>query len=83
MTRRVLQVSQPITEDGVMSRQFQEWQALVTKLLPMTGTGTPEGNVEGQLYQHYYDTSGSAGNILYIKMQAHIGGDKTKGWLLA
>lgn len=82
--RRLLLVAQAIVDStGRMSRQFQEWQALVTRLLPMTGTGSPEGVVEAEQYQHYYDTSGSAGNILYIKMQSDVGGDKSQGWVKA
>lgn len=83
MTRRILQVSQPITENDRMTRPFQEWQSLVTKLLPMTGSGSPEGVISADQYQHYYDTSGGAGNILYIKMLSDIGGDKTQGWVKA
>lgn len=82
--RRLLLVAQAIVDStGRMSRQFQEWQALVTRVLPMTGTGSPEGVVEAEQYQHYYDTSGGAGNILYIKMQSDIGGDKSLGWVKA
>lgn len=83
MTRRILQVSQPITENDRMTRPFQEWQSLVTKLLPMTGSGSPEGVIAADQYQHYYDTAGSAGNILYIKMLSDVGGDKTQGWVKA
>lgn len=84
MTRRVLNVSQPIVKsNGTMEQQFQEWSQLVTRLLPMTGTGSPENVVEAEQYQHYYDISGSAGNILYIKMLSDIGGDKKQGWIKA
>ena len=84
MTRRVLNVSQPIVEEnGTMSRPFQEWQVLVTKLLPLTGAGSPEAVVTAIQYQHYYDTTAAAGSILYIKMLADIGGDKSQGWKLA
>lgn len=84
MSRRVLNVSTPIVENnGTMQRQFQEWQQLVTRLLPMTGSGSPEGVVEAEQYQHYYDTGAAAGSILYIKMLSDIGGDRTLGWKLA
>ena len=84
MTRRVLFVNQAIVEgNGTMSRPFQEWQTLVTKLLPLTGAGSPEGAVEAEQYQHYYDTTAAAGSIHYIKMLADIGGDKSLGWKLA
>jgi len=82
--RRVLQIAQAIVDNaGRMSRPFQEWQALVTRLLPYTGTGSPEGVVPADQFQHYYDTAGAAGAVLYIKVQADIGGDKTQGWVVA
>jgi len=81
VTRRVLNVSQPIVEDnGTMARQLQEWQTLVTRLLPMTGTGSPDGVVIAEQYQHYYDTAGGTGAILYIKMLSDVGGDRSLGW---
>jgi len=52
------------------------------KQLPLNGSGTPEGFVEGDLYQIYLDDDGLAGSIQYRKMAASIGGDKTKGWVL-
>ena len=83
MSRRVLNVGQPIVgQTGTMERQFQEWQTLVTRLLPLTGTGSPEGVQPASQYQHYYDTAGAAESILYIKMLDDVGGDKTLGWLL-
>ena len=84
MSRRILFVSQPIVGDnGTMSQQFQEWQTLVTRLLPLTGTGSPEGVEISDQFQHYYDTAGASGSILYIKMVDDIGGDKSLGWKLA
>ena len=84
MTRRVLYVAQPIVEpNGTMSAPFQEWTAVTTLLHPLTGSGSPETVVEGEQYQHYYDTTAAAGSIHYIKMLADIGGDKTQGWKLA
>lgn len=84
MSRRVLLVAQPIVnKDGTMARQFQEWQSLVTKLLPILGTGDPEGAVKANQNQHYYDTSGAAGSVLYIKMVDDVAGDKSQGWRLA
>lgn len=84
MTRRVLYVNQPIVEaNGTMSRPFQDWQSVVTLLLPLTGAGSPEGVVTAEQYQHYYDTTAAAGSIHYIKMLADIGGDRSQGWKLA
>jgi len=84
MSRRVLLVSQPIVgENGIMTRTFQEWQTLVTKLLPIRGSGSPEGVIEAEENQHYYDINGVGGDVLYIKVQDDIGGDRTQGWKLA
>ena len=84
MTRRILNVSQPIVGDnGTMERPFQDWATLVTKLLPYTGAGSPETVVEAVQYSHYYDTTGGASAIHYIKMLSDIGSDKSQGWVLA
>ena len=84
MTRRVLNVSQPIVgSNGAMERQFQEWQTLVTKLLPYKGTGSPEGVVSAVEDSNYYDTAGASEFVHYIKMSDDIGGDKKLGWRLA
>lgn len=84
MSRRVLQIGQAITEkNGTMTRHFQEWQTLVTRLLPLTGSGSPENVVPARQYQQYYDTAAAAGSVLYIKMVDDIGGDTKQGWRLA
>lgn len=84
MTRRVLNVSQAIAEDnGTMTRVFQEWQTLVTLLIPFDGAGSPEGVVPARQFSNYYDTTAAAGSIHYIKMTDDVGGDKTLGWKLA
>ena len=83
MTRRVLFVSQPIVEDnGTMSAPFREWQELVTRALPIRGTGTPEGVVKAPQDSRYIDTAGAPGSLLYIKVNDDIAGDRTKGWML-
>ena len=84
MSRRALNPSFSIvTNNGLMERQFIDWQLLVTKVLPMNGNGSPEGVVEADQYQHYYDDTGAAGIFLYIKMLTDIGGNKKLGWRLA
>ena len=84
MSRRALNPSFSIvTNNGLMERQFIDWQLLVTKVLPMNGNGSPEGVVEADQYQHYYDDAGAAGSILYIKMLTDVGGDKKQGWKLS
>ena len=84
MTRRVLNVSQPIVnQNGMMDQPFQEWQQVVTNTLPYTGEGSPEGVIEALQFASYYDTTAAAGSIHYIKMLADIGGDRSQGWKLA
>lgn len=46
------------------------------------GAGSPEGVVEARIARRYMDTAGVAGSILYIKRDADVLGDKTKGWVL-
>ena len=48
----------------------------------LTGIGSPEGVVSAIVAQEYMDTIGVAGAIKYIKRDADILGDKTKGWVL-
>ena len=85
MSERVkLFIAQPIiNENGTMTLSLQEWQRLVTKQLPYNGNGTPETFIEAEQYSHYYDDTGGVGTIHYIKMLDNIGGDKSKGWVLA
>lgn len=65
-----------------MIRRFQEWSQNVSRLQILEGTGSPEGNTEAIVTQLYMDNIGTAGNILYIKRDADINGDKTQGWIL-
>ena len=48
----------------------------------LTGEGTPEGNVVAEQTRLYMDTLGTAGNILYIKRDPDIAGDRSQGWIL-
>jgi hypothetical protein len=64
-----------------MQPTFQQWVLLVSDLMPIIGSGSPEGVVEAQQYALYLDTAGSAGSIQYRKMLPDIGGDKTQGWI--
>lgn len=68
--------------NGVMVRRFDFWALNVTRLAPIVGTGSPEGVVEAIETQLFMDNAGTAGNILYIKRDNDIGGDKTQGWIL-
>lgn len=70
------------TPDGKMQEPFRIWASLITKLDIIVGTGSPEGVVEAEQTRLYMDDSGTAGNILYIKRDTDIGGDRAKGWIL-
>jgi len=71
-----------VNESGIMSNQFRIFTYLLSMLDIFTGTGSPEGVVEGQPKQMYMDDAGTAGAILYIKRDADIAGDRSKGWIL-
>lgn len=75
--------SNPIVDkDGNMLTRFYNWTQQVTQLQIIQGSGTPEGNIEASVTTLYMDTGGSSGNILYIKRDASVSGDRTKGWIL-
>lgn len=85
MVNRVTQpsITRPITNDsGIMSLEMLSWIQLVTNSVPIVGAGSPETLVEAPQAAFYMDNTGTAGNILYIKRDIDIGGDKTKGWIL-
>jgi hypothetical protein len=74
---------QPITNAmGIMTQVFRTWTQQVTKAVPLTGTGNPEDVVEASQGQLYMDDAGVEGAILYVKRDADIAGDRTKGWIL-
>jgi|TARA_R100000808_G_C2154733_1_gene165975 hypothetical protein len=77
-----LNVAQPVVEeDGTMASAFRQFTQEAALSIPITGTGTPEGNIEARQFSLYLDTSGGAGSIQYRKMTAEIGGDRKKGWV--
>ena len=79
---RRLAASQPIVDsNGIMQPTFQQWALLVSDLMPLVGSGSPEGVVTAQQYALYLDTAGGAGSIQYRKMLPDIGGDKSQGWI--
>lgn len=60
-----------------MTLAFASWAHQITALGILTGTGSPEGVIEADRKTLYLDTSGG----LYIKRDADIAGDRTKGWI--
>lgn len=71
-----------IDANGEMSQDFRDWTQRVSLLGTIEGAGSPEGVVEALPTQKYMDTSGIASAIEYVKRDADILGDKTKGWVL-
>lgn len=75
---------QPLAEsEGTPSRPFQTWERRVSKSVPIVGEGSPEGVVEAAQYSEYWDETTPTAPVLYRKMLAEIGGDRSKGWVSA
>lgn len=70
-----------LTAEGLPTDQYRVFFQQLAELDKLSGTGTPEGVIEALPGRFYWDTNGTAGSILYIKRDAHVGGDKTKGWV--
>ena len=79
----ILNAHQPIvvTEDGTMAKHFREYMNRLNRLIPMNGTGSPEGVVDALQYSSYIDDAGATGSLLYLKILPEIGGDTTQGWI--
>jgi hypothetical protein len=54
----------------------------LANLAIMESVGSPEDVVEARATRLCMDTTGSTGNILYIKKFDDVLGDRTKGWVL-
>jgi len=77
---RRLEVAQPIVfEDGTMQAAFRDYMNLLSRYIPLTGSGNPEGVTSAPQYSIYIDTAGSGE---YRKMLTDIGGDTSQGWVL-
>jgi len=76
-------IVRPITDaNGTMSLEFQSWVQVITNRSLIIGTGSPETVIAATQGEIYMDDTGTAGNILYIKRDAAVAGDDTKGWIL-
>lgn len=71
-----------VDESGMMTPEFQRWVTQITNTDIIIGTGSPEGVVSATVGREYMDDTGTAGSIKYIKRDADIAGDTTKGWIL-
>ena len=79
----LLSFDRPIIEqDGSLTAQSRAYFKTVTDRALIIGTGNPDAIVEAEQGAQYMDDAGTAGNILYIKQVADIGGDKSLGWVL-
>jgi len=75
-------IVQIVFADGTMTDVFRDFTNILNRVIPLSGTGSPEGVVEGFQGQTYFDLTGTAGNIKYTKRDSSIGGDLSKGWIL-
>lgn len=71
-----------IDESGRQTQEFNDWINQVNRSLIIIGTGSPEGVVTATIGQEYMNDAGTAGSIKYIKRDAAIAGDLSKGWIL-
>lgn len=71
-----------VDKGGKMTLSYQRYIEEVTRMDIIIGTGSPEGVVEATVGREYMDDAGTAGSIKYIKRDADIAGDRTKGWIL-
>lgn len=67
---------------GLPMQQFSTWILQVQERGLLIDIGSPEGVIEAEQGVFYMDSTGTAGNILYIKRDANQGGDKSLGWIL-
>jgi hypothetical protein len=75
--------TRPIVDgQGAANQEMRSWAQSITSLIMITGTGSPETVIEAIQGAQYMDDAGTAGNILYVKRDSDIGGDKTQGWIL-
>lgn len=71
-----------VDQNGMTTQSMMIWMEQVTNLQIATGSGSPEGVLKALTEKLYMDTAGIAGAILYIKRDADIAGDTSKGWIL-
>ncbi len=78
-----LTTTRPIVEqDATLSVEAREWTQAITDQAIIIGTGSPEGAIEANQTGLFMNDAGTTGSILYIKRDADILGDTTKGWVL-
>jgi hypothetical protein len=65
-----------------MSQEARAWVTAINNRSLVIDIGSPEGVVEAVQGAEYMDSDGTTGNIKYIKRDANILGDRSKGWIL-
>ena len=75
-------IDQLFTEDGKLTERAWKLLRQLVQLQVLSGSGSPEGVIEAKITTLYMNTAGTAGNILYIKRDADISGDRSQGWIL-
>lgn len=70
-----------VDEQGNLTPRSFQFAQLVANLDPIYSSGSPEGVVEARVPRFYVDIA-SGTNVLYVKTQNSIGGDRTLGWRL-
>jgi len=71
-----------VDEERKPTKQLRDFFLDVFNESMLSGTGTPEGNVEAPKLSLYMDDTGTAGSILYVKQVGDVLGDRSKGWIL-
>lgn len=71
-----------VDESNVLTQEGRVFFSDLVGRIPSYGDGSPEGVVDGVVGATYYALDASAGSRHYIKINADIGGDTTKGWEL-
>ena len=71
-----------LNPNGTPTQRFAEWIEEMTRQvndsIMLSGSGSPEGVITAPPKKLYMDTSGTAGNILYVKQT----GTGNTGWIL-
>lgn len=79
---RLNAVAPVVNDEGYPVQQFRTFLLQIQERGLIIGTGSPEGVVEAEQGAEYMDDTGTAGSIKYIKRDADISGNKSKGWIL-
>jgi hypothetical protein len=68
-----------LSEDGSLSPEARAWTQITSDRAVIVGDGSPESAVIAGQGALYMNTSGTTGNILYIKRDNDI---NNEGWIL-